>query len=265
MRTRRGSIVLRDTQISFATSVLAGDTAAAARIRGGKLPAARRIEIYRHNVFTNLRGALKDIYPVVLAVVGESFFVHAADRYVEAHPSRCGDLNRFGGEWAAFLGTYPHALALPYLPDVARLEWAWHEAFHAADARAFDLAGLATLPAEEHAALRFILHPAARLLQSPFPILRVWELNQPAFDGEMAVDWDASADSLLVRRDTTDGVTVLIERIPAATFAFLEALEKNATLDAATSAAHGIDGAFDLQSLLLEAVGKGIIVDFVKQ
>lgn len=257
--------MLRDAQISFAASLLAGDTTFATQIRAGKLSAARRTEIYRHNVFANLRGALKDIYPAVLAVVGETFFVHAADQYVEAHPSRSGDLNRFGGEWAAFLGTYPHAAALPCLPDVARLEWAWHEAFHAADAPAFDLAGLAAIPGEEHAALRFLLHPTVRLIRSEFPILRIWEVNQPAFSGEMEVDWDAPADALLIRRDTTDGVTVLIERVSAADFAFLQALEKNATLDAATGAALGIDGAFDLQSFLLESVRRGVIGDFMKQ
>ena len=257
--------MLRDTQISVAASLLAGDPAIVAQIRAGKLSAARRIEIYRHNVFANLRGALKDIYPVVLAVVGETFFLHAAGQYVEAHPSRSGDLNRFGGEWAAFLGTYSHAAALPYLPDVARLEWAWHEAFHAADAPAFDLAGLAAIPGEEHAALRFRLHPTVRLIRSEFPILRIWEVNQPAFRGEMEVDWDAPADALLIRRDTTDGVTVLIERVPAAGFAFLGALKKNATLDAATGAALGIDAAFDLQGFLLESVRKGVIGDFMKQ
>ena len=130
--------MLRDTQLAIATSLLLDDDAAVAQIRAGKLSAMRRLEIYRHNVYTNLRGALKDIYPVILAIVGEAFFHHAADQFVAAHPSRSGDLNQFGGEWAAFLGSYAHAAELAYLPDVARLEWAWHRAFHAGDATRFD-------------------------------------------------------------------------------------------------------------------------------
>ena len=259
--------MLRETQIAFAASLLAGDTVvannAATEIRPGKLTASRRLEIYRHNVYANLRGVLKDIYPVILAIVGEAFFQYAADQYVQAHPSRSGDLNQFGGEWAAFLAAYPHAAALPYLPDVARLEWAWQQAFHAADAPPFDLSRLATIPAEQHAALCFVLHPAVRLLRSEFPILRIWEVNQPEFSGEIEVDWDAPADTLLVHR--RDGVAVLIRRFSEAEYAFLHSLEQYATLETAATAALNLDPAFDLQGFLLESVQSGIIIDFKRQ
>lgn len=254
--------MLRDTQLSVATSLLAGDSTAAARIRAGKLTAARRLEIYRHNVYSNLRGALKDIYPVILAVVGEAFFHHAADQFVMVHPSRSGDLNQFGGDWAAFLGTYPYAAELPYLPDVACLEWAWHEAFHAGDAPPFDPGRLVSLPPDAHGGLCFELHPTVRLVKSDFPIMRIWEVNQPAFTGEIEVDWNAPAELLLIHRDAADGVSVLIEYLSAAGDAFLRALAQQATLEAATTAALDIDAAFDLQAFLLESVQSGVIVDF---
>ena len=254
--------MLRDTQLSVATSLLADDSTAATQIRAGKLTAARRLEIYRHNVYANLRGALKDIYPVTLAVVGEAFFHHAADQFVRVHPSRSGDLNQFGGDWAAFLGTYPYAAELPYLPDVARLEWAWHEAFHAGDAPPFDSGRLATLPPDTHSTLCFLLHPTVRLVKSDFPILRIWEVNQPGFTGEIDVDWDTPAASLLIYRDLADGVSVLIEHLSAAGDAFLRALVQQATLEAAAVAALDIDATFNLQAFLLESVQSGVIVDF---
>ena len=260
-------MMLRETQIDFAAALLAGDakahTEAAERIRVGKMSATRRLEIYRHNVHANLRGVLKDIYPVILAIVGDAFFQHAADQFVKAHPSRSGDLNQFGGEWAAFLGAYPHAADLPYLRDVARLEWAWHQSFHAGDGQAFDLARLAAIPAEEHGALCFVLHPAVRLVESNFPILRIWEVNQPAFGGEIKVDWDAPADTLLVYR--ADGVEVLIERITGAGYAFLQALQQRAALETAASAALSVEAVFDLQGSLLESVQSGVIIDFTEK
>ena len=198
---------------------------------------------------------------MVVSVVGETFFYTAVDEFARQHPSQSGDLNQYGGEWAAFLGAYPHAQELPYLPDVARLEWAWHQAFHAADARAFDLARLAAIPAGEHAALRFKLHPAARLIQSDFPLLRIWEVNQPAFAGDMAVDWDASGDTLLVYREIVDGVAVIIKRLTSGEHAFLRALQQHATLDAAVNAAISVDATFELQSVLLDTVQSGVIVD----
>ena len=259
--------MLRETQIAFADSLLAGDAEtisdAAARIHAGKLSSARRLEIYRHNVYASLRGGLRDIYPVVLSVVGEAFFHHAADAFVRQHPSQSGDLNQHGGEWATFLERYPYAGDLPYLSDVARLEWAWHESFHAGDAPTFDLARLAAIPAEEHAALQFTLHPSIRLIQSDFPLLRIWEVNQPTFVGDITVDWDVSGDTLLIHREITDGVTVLIERINAGEHAFLRALQGHATLDAAVNAAVSADAAFELQSFLLGAFQSGVIVDFI--
>ena len=259
--------MLRETQIAFADSLLSGDgeatNEAASHIRAGRLSTTRRLEIYRHNVFANLCGGLQDIYPVVVSVVGKTFFYTAVDEFVRQHPSQSGDLNQYGGQWAAFLGAYPHAKELPYLPDVARLEWAWHQAFHAADARAFDLARLAAIPAEEHAALRFKLHPAARLIQSDFPLLRIWQVNQPTFAGDMTLDWDVPRDTLLVYREIVDGVEVTIKRITSGEHAFLRALQEHATLDAAVTAAVSVDAAFELQSFLLGAFQSGVIVDFI--
>ena len=258
--------MLRETQIAFSASLLAGSAEAnndiANRIHSGRLPAVRRLEIYRHNVYANLCGVLRDIYPVILAVVGETFFMHTAAQFVKSHPSHSGDLNQFGQEWAQFLDAYPHAAELPYLSDVARLEWSWHQAFHAGDAPPFDLSRLLALPSDDHASLRFLLHPSVRLIQSHFPVFRIWEVNQPTFKDDVEVDWDDPVETLLIHRDTNDGVSVLIERIHAPGYAFLLALEKHATLEAATVAALKVDATFDLQGFLINAVQTGVIVDF---
>ena len=260
--------MLRRVQTVFSASLLAGvadaQSESAKIIRGGRLPAVRRLEIYRHNVSTNLCGVLRNIYPVILAVVGETFFMHAAMQFIEAHASRSGDLNQFGKEWAQFLDVYPHAAELPYLSDVARLEWCWHEAFHAGDAPPFDLSRLAALPTEEHADLRFLLHPSVRLIESHFPVLRVWEVNQPTHKDDVAVHWDVNIETLLVHRDIKDGATVLIGRILAPEYAFLRELQQGATLETAAAAALQVDAAFDLQEFLIDTVESGVIIHFVE-
>jgi len=251
--------MLRETQILFADSLLQGSSVAARVVRGGGLTPERRLEIYRHNVMHNLRGALRDIFPVTERIVGEAFFLHAADRFIRETPSRSGDLNRFGAEWPAFLAEYPHAVELSYLADVARLEWAWHECFHAADADALDLSRLADVPPEEHSALKFRLHPAVRLMASAYPLLRIWQVNQPGYEGELAIDWEAGGDSLLIYRD---GNEIAIEALPAGPFRFLSALSCRATLESAAEAGAAADEAFDLQGLLLRSVQSAVIVDF---
>jgi hypothetical protein len=211
-----------------------------------------------------LCGALKDIYPVVLAIVGESFFQHAAEQFVRAHPSRSGDLNQFGTEWPSFLADFPHASELPYLRDVADLELAWHEAFHAADSPLFDLSRLAGVPQETQVSLQFVLHPSVRLIESRYPTQRIWEVNQPAFAGEMEVVWEVPTEYLLVHRDVADGVSVFIKQISNGGFAFLQALERSTPLEEAAAEAIHVDADFDLQGFLLESVQSGVIIDFIR-
>ncbi|MBL8521510.1 MAG: putative DNA-binding domain-containing protein, partial [Betaproteobacteria bacterium] len=178
--------MLRDLQADVLAALL--DTGPAptmeASIKPGALGSAWRVEIYRHNVMTNLAGALADLYPVTQRIVGEAFFRHAAEVFCRATPSRSGDLNDFGAEWPAFIGTWPHAAELPYLVDTGRLEWAMHRAFHAAEAGPLDLRRLAAVPAADQAGLRFVLHPAVTLLSSPYPLAAIWRVNQPDFAGD---------------------------------------------------------------------------------
>ncbi|MBI3716590.1 MAG: putative DNA-binding domain-containing protein [Betaproteobacteria bacterium] len=252
--------MLPDLQRDFARTLLTGSGEGASHIVADKLSAEARLAIYRHNVFTNLTHALADIFPVVARIVGEAFFREAARLFIRDVPSTSGDLNRYGAAFGDFLQAYPHAQELPYLADVARLEWAWHQAFHAADGGTLDLARLAAVPAEGHGALRLRLHPGARLLRSPFPLLAIWQVNQPGYEGELAIDWQAGTEYLLVYRPDTE---VIIRKVPAAAWRFYAACEQGMPLEAAMEAASANESEFDLQGLLLESVQSAIIVDFL--
>jgi hypothetical protein len=187
---------------------------------------------YRRNVFANLRGALAATYPVVLRLVGAAFFGEAAERFARACPSTSGDLNRYGGEFGAFLAAYPFARELPYLADVARLEWACHESFNAADAAPLDVAMLAAVPPERHAELCFRLHPAVRLVASAHPVISIREANQPDRDGTPTVS--SGAEHALVRRE---GFDVRVDRLTPVEWKFVAALALGDSLEAALDAA----------------------------
>lgn len=161
-------------------------------------PADPRLAIYHGNARANWRGALAGAYPTVRRLAGGDFFDAACDAYVRAHPSRCGDLAAFGGEFAAFLADYAPAAALAYLPDVARLDWAVHESFSAADVEALDLAHLAQVREADYGWLRMRLNPAARLLESAHPVAAIWEANRPHRDG--TPDRIEGAERVLVMR-----------------------------------------------------------------
>ena len=250
---------LRELQQCFAAAVLAPAGAAPGFAIAGRAPAADRIDIYRNAVFANYRNALRASFPVVLRLVGEPFFNAAVDAFVQTHPSVSGDLNVYGDAFGDFLGSYSHASNLPYLADVARLEWAVDEAQRAADrVSAPDdvVAALAATPPERLPSTRLRLDPSCRLVASDFPILRIRQANQPGHENDDPVSLDEGADHLVVRRGA-DGV--VLARIGAGAHAFLAALAANASFGAALDAAQQADADFDLGAVLRANIAAGIV------
>jgi hypothetical protein len=254
--------MLRDLQTEFAAAVFDERPEMAARVCAGRFPAAQHLQVYRNNVVESLTGALRAVYPVVEKLVGDGFFRYAVHEYLRAHRPRSGNLHDFGDAFASFLAGFAPAAQLPYLPDMARLEWAWHQAFHAADAPAFDLARLGAVPAEQHAALRFVLHPSACLLASDFPVVRIFEINQEGYDGEPSVDLaEGGVRALVVRR----GLTVYVEPLAAGEAGLLAALAGQQSLGAAVQAALAAQSDFDLTGTLAEHLRRGTLVDFLAE
>ncbi len=241
---------LRDLQESFARAVLADDDAGfASRLVPGGDESARHLAIYRRAVTANLVGALRGAHPVVVRLVGDAFFFEAARRFARSRPPRSGDLNRFGEGFGEFLADYEPATAMPWLADVARLEWACHEASMAGDGAALDLAALARVPPEDQGDLRFGLHPSVRVFRSAWPVLAIWEANQPDRDG--TPDRGVGEDLVLVWRE--DGVVRAAALAPAEA-AFVEALAAGSRLEDAVGA-----GDWDLPGFLLRLASHGVL------
>lgn len=239
---------LRELQAAFADAVAVGDEHLLAAIVPGGADARERIAVYQNNARHNFREALRAVYPVVEALVGTEFFDYAAGRYARAHPSASGDIHRYGARLGDFLAGFEPAAELAYLPDTARLEWAMHEVFHAAEAPPLALDRLLAPTDGELAALRFALNPASRLLRSPYPVDRLWALNQPGVPWDERFDIHGGAVALLVKRD---GYEVGIERLAEADFVMLETLAAGNPLGVCCEAAGRVDPGFDLGGFLL--------------
>jgi len=246
--------MLRDLQRSFSAAIFDGSDALADRILPGHFPAEQLVQIYRHNVLDTLTTALGAVYPVTEKLVGAGFFGYAAHEYLREHRPLSANLHDFGGNFAGFLAGFAPAASLPYLPDMARLEWAWHRAFHAADAGALDMSQLASVPPERHPALRFVLHPSAQLVMSDYPIVRIFESNLEGFAGDTSINLaDGGENALVIRRD----LKVRVEPLAAADAALLAALARNQTLSDALDAALAIQPDFDLGPVLADHARRG--------
>ncbi len=168
-------------------------------LRRPEQPGEARMNVYRRTREALHGDALAAAYPVVRRLVGATFFDALVQRYARSHPSRSGDLHRFGDALPEFLAADSYAASLAYLPDVARLEWAVHEAEVAPDPVPFDFHALARVPASRHGELRFTLQEGARVVRSAHPIVLLWEANQEGCDGTPR--GFPGAQSALVLRD----------------------------------------------------------------
>lgn len=233
---------LRDVQSQIANAVLDGNLdAVAALVRSDRLPSAERLRIYHNHTLTSLSTALGDNFPVVRRLVGDDFFRAAAKRFVSTEPPRDPRLSAYGDRFGDFLAGFEPARALPYLPDVARLEWARIEVTFAPETPALDLAALAARPATEQGRRMLALRPSAILMASPYPVDRIWSANQDA--DVLPVDLDSGPVRLMVWRNP-EGCR--FEHLDIGSFAFFEAAARRATLEEAAEAALAADPEFDL-------------------
>jgi hypothetical protein len=255
---------LHDFQRAFSAAAVFEDTAAVASlgIVAGELEPEARIRIYRANVLGNYRRALAATYPVIKRLVGAPFFDAACDHYIRGHPSTRGDINRYGADFAQFLAAYPPSRELKYLPDAARLEWAIDQANIARDAVPFDIMALAGVPVYLQGELRFFLHPSAQLIASTFPILHIWQANQPGADLDERIDLDEGGDTLLVLRRPPNVGGIAIERIAGPEHLLLSLLGAGRTLGEAADRCALLSPDFDLAAALQRHVASQAIVGF---
>jgi Putative DNA-binding domain len=251
---------LRELQQGFARALITGVPGRdMPGIRADGLSPMRRLGFYRTNVFGNYLDGLRATYRSVENLVGRGCFAYHAERFIRETPSVSGDLNRYGGEFPDFLARASIAEQLPYLPDVARLEWLLEGVFYEADHPPLDLERLALVPAERYIELRFALHPACRLLRSAYPVRRIWQVSQPGYEGDQAVALDSGGHDLLLRRDGFDPV---VEVVSAAEFALLKALHDGETLGAAGAAAGSAQTDYDIAACFQRRVADGTLAQF---
>ena len=130
---------LLELQRAFGAAMLRGDDAAVSdELIAAGFSATERLRIYRNTCRSALIETLRMTYPAVDRLVGRDFFDMAAGELVLDHPARSAYLNEYGGGFADFLADFHGARSLPYLPDVARFEWALSVAANAEDEPVLD-------------------------------------------------------------------------------------------------------------------------------
>lgn len=235
-------LALRDLQAAFAAHLKGEERPDLAdAIMGDTISAAARLRIHRHHVRQSLVGALAATFPTVQAIVGEGFFRTMAEGFVLRELPAQPVLAEYGAGFPAFVLGYRPAAALPYLADMAKLDWDLNMAFHAPQEDRLTASSLADLPAEHLFDLKPALAGGSTVLRSPYPIDRIWHASQPgATVGTVSLKEGPA--SVLVLRRPDDAAFASLD---AAEEAFLAALVEGSSLGKAAEAAVSIEPAAD--------------------
>lgn len=245
--------MLHELEAAFRDSALAGEIAAAAElVRTDEIAAEDRIAVYANNIVGSLTEVLENTFPAMQRHVGEENFAVIAGAFVRSQPPARPRLDLYGGGFAEFVdGFAPARENLPWLPDLARLEWAYHDSYFAADAPRFDPGTLGEIAPEEMLALTFTPHPATRAIASAYPIHAIWA-------AETLADVTETGYQALVTRPELD---VAAWDVDAGGYLLFTALAAGQSLGDAALVAQTEEEDFDLQGALVRLFEWGVFRD----
>lgn len=212
----------------------------------------KRYNVYRNNVTVSLIDALAATYPAVQRITGVEFFRAMARFHVRATPPVSQLLFEYG-RISSFIESYEYARDMPWLADTAHIERAWLDAYHAADAAPLKAEALVSVDPSSLAHVRFVPHPAARIVRSRYPAVAIFAMNRA--DGPVSPQFSSDAEDALVTRPDED---VIVSRLPAGGAAFLIALIEGEPLGAAAEAAFEETDSFDLPANLAAMISAGV-------
>lgn len=214
--------------------------------------ANRRYDVYRNNVMVSLIDALAAIYPAVQRITGTDFFRAMARFHVRSNPPTSPLLFEYGRDFPEFIAQYEHAQTMPWLADVARIERAWLDAYHAADAVPLSPARLSAVTPDRLADLVFIPHPAARCLRSDYAAVTIFAANRDKAP-VMRIDASTPEDALITRCE----FDVAVRRLPPGGAVFADGLMSGRPLGEAAAAALEAASEFDIAANIAGLIEAG--------
>jgi len=246
---------LREIQQAFSDGVIEGTYHVVAGAIYPGDSALRSVALYRRLIRNNYTQVLKITYPVLSRFVGERYFGIVARGYLKKYPSTSGDLFPYGRHLPAFLNVVHIP---PLLAELARLEWACHEVYQAADSPPLSQDRLQTIASADPSQVTFHMHAASRLLSFPFPVHRVWLALQPEAPADEVVELPLPEQVTGVVVTRGDG-KVQVTPLARTDYLLLEAMSRG--IDAASVEQMAIESEheFDFPRFLAIVLNLGVI------
>jgi len=135
-----------------------------------RLSPVEQLDVYREQFWLRHVGSLREDFPSLVHVLGDDRFEELCRAYLDEHPPTSFTLRDLGDRLAAFVATFEPWKNDPLLADIARLEWAFIEAFDAPDAPRLDVSALASATEDAWPRARIVFQPAMRRLALAYPV-----------------------------------------------------------------------------------------------
>jgi hypothetical protein len=222
----------------------------------------RGLQAYQANGHALAERSLHAAYPVMGQMLGRDNFAALSRDFWHRHPPTRGDLAHWGDALPAFLASSEALADTPYLADVARVEWALHQAATAADALT-DPSSFARLSGQDATSLTLALSPGTALVRSRYPVASLVLSHrhaQPSLKQAAERLRDAVAETVLIWRQGLRPRMAQVTGVEAALLrALLQGHDLPSALDAALAAETDETQVFDFSLWLSSAVSGGLV------
>lgn len=165
-----------------------------------EMPEDHRLDIYRNNVLTSWIDCLGTTFPCLKALVGDDFFTGMTGEYARATPPTSPLLHAYGQDFSVFIKNFPPAEQLPFLPDMAQLEWQFGQTHHVKNAEPLSHQALSAYLNDPQLGDRLAeLHPSVKIMRFDCQAGAIWLHHQGL--APLPENWQQAEWVLMARDD----------------------------------------------------------------
>jgi hypothetical protein len=203
------------------------DTEFSNLFHSGAIDFEERLRIYRDNILGGLTRVLNETYPAFVALTGDDYARGVIKRYVSLNLPDKANLDEYGEGFADFLDTLPKEHTLPYLADMARLEWLVKQSGQARDDQPLTGSDLEMMA--QKGIFSLTLRQNVFLFSSPFPVASIHQFAlQADHEDTIAPALDQGGEYILILRPH---LKVKVMTVAPDVFALFEAVNQGQPLE----------------------------------
>ncbi len=158
-----------------------------------------RFAIHQDAYPARIASSLAEAFPAVANILGDGSLARLTARFIECGLPAERNLNHVGRGLPAFLASDPLTPEVPFLPDLAALEWAIYECFHCEVGSDFDPATISAFTHDDWVRTRVVFRPGTAVVSSAWPIHELWR-TRDLDRCEIAVELRDHPEQVLVHR-----------------------------------------------------------------